>query len=210
MAWIWRVWNSFSWAIKWQFTSSSKNNQHRCYWKRQTKIPPGSCYNVPVWSWECDQALWCSDRRSCHNCVGVHVSWRSKKPFNRFAAIVSYYTYLCLLISCKSLWRSGQDVPPKLQQFLLKICQEIAAGMTYLAGKHFIHRDLAARNVLVSEDFTCKVHAAYLNCLFTIKSYCRLLILECLVIWWQKSTMSPQEEKYLLSGQLLKYEWWCN
>ncbi|XP_065899825.1 uncharacterized protein [Dysidea avara] len=52
---------------------------------------------------------------------------------------------------------SGEDVPTKLPQLLLKTCQEIAAGMTYLAGKHFIHRDLAARNVLVSEDFTCKI-----------------------------------------------------
>jgi len=53
--------------------------------------------------------------------------------------------------------RNGEDVPPKLSQFLLKICQDVAAGMTYLAGKHFIHRDVAARNVLVSEDFICKV-----------------------------------------------------
>jgi len=53
--------------------------------------------------------------------------------------------------------RRGEDAPPNLSQFLLKICKEVAAGMTYLAGKHFIHRDLAARNILVSEDFTCKV-----------------------------------------------------
>ena len=40
---------------------------------------------------------------------------------------------------------------------LLKFCQEIAAGMTYLNGKRFIHRDLAARNILVSKAATCKV-----------------------------------------------------
>ncbi|XP_065899401.1 uncharacterized protein [Dysidea avara] len=46
---------------------------------------------------------------------------------------------------------------PQLPIVLLKFCQEIAAGMTYLSGKKFIHRDLAARNVLVSEKTTCKI-----------------------------------------------------
>ena len=40
---------------------------------------------------------------------------------------------------------------------LLKYCQEIVAGMTYLSSKAFVHRDLAARNVLVSSDNICKV-----------------------------------------------------
>ncbi|XP_065899762.1 sushi, von Willebrand factor type A, EGF and pentraxin domain-containing protein 1-like isoform X2 [Dysidea avara] len=51
----------------------------------------------------------------------------------------------------------GKDVHPKLCLLLLKFCQEIAAGMTYLAGKQFIHRDLAARNILVSEKCACKI-----------------------------------------------------
>jgi len=54
--------------------------------------------------------------------------------------------------------RNEEVVPPKLSLLLLKFCQEIAAGMTYLAVKHFIHRDLAARNILISEDFTSKVN----------------------------------------------------
>ena len=53
--------------------------------------------------------------------------------------------------------RSGEIVHPKLPQALLKFCQEIAAGMTYLNGKQFVHRDLAARNILVSDKLTCKV-----------------------------------------------------
>ena len=51
----------------------------------------------------------------------------------------------------------NREIHPKLPLVLLKFCQEIAAGMTYLSGKRFIHRDLAARNILVSETATCKV-----------------------------------------------------
>ena len=57
--------------------------------------------------------------------------------------------------------RDEKVVHPKLCLLLLKFCQEIAAGMTYLAGKQFIHRDLAARNILVSEKCACKVHTLF-------------------------------------------------
>ena len=43
------------------------------------------------------------------------------------------------------------------QQMLLRFCQHVASGMSYLSSKSFIHRDLAARNILVSEDKICKV-----------------------------------------------------
>ena len=34
---------------------------------------------------------------------------------------------------------------------------QIAAGMEYLAGHHFVHRDIAARNILVDEKLTVKI-----------------------------------------------------
>ncbi|XP_058012610.1 tyrosine-protein kinase Fes/Fps isoform X3 [Ahaetulla prasina] len=40
---------------------------------------------------------------------------------------------------------------------LLKMMEDAAAGMEYLASKHCIHRDLAARNCLVTESNTLKI-----------------------------------------------------
>ncbi|XP_065899232.1 uncharacterized protein [Dysidea avara] len=51
----------------------------------------------------------------------------------------------------------GGSVATKLPVLLLKFCQDIAAGMTYLNSKQFVHRDLAARNILVSESVSCKI-----------------------------------------------------
>ncbi|CAL1542558.1 unnamed protein product [Lymnaea stagnalis] len=48
-------------------------------------------------------------------------------------------------------------VPPLSSIQKLKMCQQAALGMEYLAGYKFIHRDLAARNVLLTSRLDLKV-----------------------------------------------------
>nr|KAF6316342.1 neurotrophic receptor tyrosine kinase 1 [Pipistrellus kuhlii] len=57
------------------------------------------------------------------------------------------------------LLAGGEDVAPGplgLGQ-LLAVASQVAAGMVYLAGLHFVHRDLATRNCLVGQGLVVKI-----------------------------------------------------
>lgn len=40
---------------------------------------------------------------------------------------------------------------------LLRVAEQVAAGVEYLASQHFVHRDLATRNCLVGSQLTVKI-----------------------------------------------------
>ena len=83
---------------------------------------------------------------------------------------------------------------------LLKFCQEVAAGMTYLSGKQFVHRDMAARNILVSESITCKV--------FTITVWNDVIITTTLQIGdFGMSHDLLDENYYITSGGKTPVKW---
>lgn len=47
--------------------------------------------------------------------------------------------------------------PSDAQDELVWISAQIANGMKYLSGQHFVHRDLATRNCLVGDNLTVKI-----------------------------------------------------
>ena len=71
-----------------------------------------------------------------------------------------------IIIHTRSVLPSSphEPVPANLSLLLLRFCQEVAAGMAYLAKKAFVHRDLAARNILLDSNSTCKVSQWTLQC----------------------------------------------
>ena len=79
------------------------------------------------------------------NLIGV-ASQRSEPMI-----IVQFCENGCLL---DFLEARGDDLPLDV---LAGMGEDVAAGMSYMAGLGFVHRDLAARNVLVDATYRCKV-----------------------------------------------------
>ena len=78
--------------------------------------------------------------------------------------------------------------------------------MEYLSKKSFVHRDLAARNILVDDRRTCKVVTLKTTSHTDNVFFCyRLQILGCPGTYLMVTIMSLRVEKFLLSGQLLRY-----
>ena len=55
------------------------------------------------------------------------------------------------------LRRAAADGTPWNEKMKLRMCQEIACGMSHLSQCQIIHRDLASRNVLLTSNYVCKV-----------------------------------------------------
>ena len=91
-------------------------------------------HQVPSWPQECCASIGCVSFKHIVYYVGICRRWQPwRVPSN----------------SCS--WRSVT------LSVLIDISLQIASGMCYLAGHHYIHRDLAARNCLIHQNFTVKI-----------------------------------------------------
>ena len=71
--------------------------------------------------------------------------------------VVQQTSSYCITIVFFSLYSGSQATDPALPTTLLKLCCQVAEGLSYLAGKSLVHRDIAARNILLDQELNCKV-----------------------------------------------------
>ncbi|CAH1390954.1 unnamed protein product [Nezara viridula] len=89
--------------------------------------------------------------------LGVALKEQNKSPWMVFEFMPFGDLTEVLRSNSKHFRRPDSNVPLLSKESLLSIATQIASGMKYLAGQHFVHRDLACRNCLVGDNLTVKI-----------------------------------------------------
>ncbi|XP_073995280.1 muscle, skeletal receptor tyrosine protein kinase-like [Rhodnius prolixus] len=89
--------------------------------------------------------------------LGVVFKEPGKSPWMVFEFMSHGDLTEVLRSNSRTFWKTNADIPRLSKESLLHIAKQIASGMQYLAGQHFVHRDLACRNCLMGDNLTVKI-----------------------------------------------------